>query len=106
MTQTNPNQRIASALAARTNDAYSFDAYGPDGWTNAAMMLLDRGYTEREAEAILRSKWTRWAGDVSPTGSYGAFNGTDLAMFLDDRRNRCTAEAVSVLVAETFESVS
>jgi hypothetical protein len=78
--------RHAIALAARTEDAYSADAYTNGEWAKAAAMLLDRGYSEAEAEAILRSKWTRWARDAA-----GTYEGTaaDLAAVLDDPKNKC-----------------
>jgi len=50
------------ALAAKTSDAYSADSY--TNWTACARLLARLGYDEREAEAILRSKWTRWARDA------------------------------------------
>ena len=52
----------ARQVAAACNDAYSADAYR--SWPAVAQRLLDRGYTARQAEAIMRSKWTRWARDA------------------------------------------
>ena len=50
-------------LAVRTADAYSADRYA--SWVACARLLVTvRGYSLREAEAILRSKWMRWAADV------------------------------------------
>jgi hypothetical protein len=56
-------EQRAAALAERTGDAYSYDRY--DNWTEVAKALLEAGYSEREAEAIMRSKWTRWAADFA-----------------------------------------
>lgn len=53
----------AVKLAAKTSDAYSADCFGPVEWVKAAEMLLDYGLTEEQAEAVLRSKWTRWCRD-------------------------------------------
>lgn len=53
----------ALMLAAKTADAYSADCFGPVMWVEAAKMLLDYGLTEEQAEAVLRSKWTRWCRD-------------------------------------------
>lgn len=50
-------------LAARTANAYSADLFGPARWLEAAQMLLDYGLSEEQAEAVLRSKWTRWCRD-------------------------------------------
>lgn len=86
------------ALARATEDAYSADRYGRE-WGKAATMLLQRQFTEREAEAILRSKWTRWAADAASTDEPTA---GDLARFLDDPRNHCTPNAVQELVTGTF----
>jgi len=54
---------VARALAERTSDAYSFDRYGEETWRRAISRFLNLGFTEREIEAIMRSKWTRWAAD-------------------------------------------
>ena len=76
----------ADELAARTSDAYSFDNYGEKRWRASAAMLLNRGYSDEEAECILRSKWTRWAADAASFRKgwrYGHTNSADLARFLD-----------------------
>lgn len=84
-------------VAARTQDAYSFDAFGEAEWAKAATMLLQRGMTEREAEAVLRSKHTRWSRDNA-----GKYEGTaeELGAYLD--RYAITPKALAELVAETF----
>jgi hypothetical protein len=75
--------KAAIQLAEATADAYSADQYGQGEWYKAAKMLLQRGYTPQEAEAILlKAKY--------------------LAAFLDDPRNECTPEAVADLVAGTL----
>ena len=51
----------ARDLAARTTDAYSSGRYR--SWARVAHLLLREGYTDRQVEAIMRSKWTRWASD-------------------------------------------
>lgn len=95
----------AEALAEKTSGAYSADAYG-NSWTATCAMLLRRGYTEREAEAILRSKWTRWARDMD---SKYEGNSKTLERFLDTvgprsmfRSEADRARQVAELVAETF----
>jgi hypothetical protein len=91
----------AQALAARTENAYSANRY--NSWAAVAQVLLDDGYSECEAEAILRSKWTRWAASAS-SASYGNVPASALLAWLQysfpGRRAR-TAE-VKALVAATF----
>lgn len=53
----------ASRIAFRTSTAYSADRY--TNWQAVAQALLDAGYTDRKAEAIMCSKWARWAADAS-----------------------------------------
>lgn len=89
----------AKELAEKTADAYSAALYGPVEWTRCARLLQARAYTDREVEAILRSKWTRWAAD----GSYTPQQPTaaDLAKFLDSIHGR-KGYSVAELVAQTF----
>ena len=49
-------------LAKQTSDAYSSESY--TSWTSCARLLASRGFNVWEAEAILRSKITRWARDM------------------------------------------
>lgn len=51
------------ALAIKTCDAYSYDAYGADEWRKAIGHLIGLDYDNEQIEAIMRSKWTRWARD-------------------------------------------
>ena len=60
--------------------AYSQDSYA--SWRSVCAMLLRRGYTLDQAEHILRSKFTRWAGDAS-SKKYGKYTAKDLERFLD-----------------------
>lgn len=62
------NVSLAKQIADRTQDAYCYDRYR--SFKVCAKAILDLGYTERETEAILRSKWMRWAADVQG-GKYG-----------------------------------
>ena len=72
----------ADDIADCCRDACSFDAFGPLEWRAAARMMARKGYTEREIDAILRSRWTRWLRDAA-----GRYNGTakDLAAYIDRR---------------------
>ncbi len=85
----------AITVAMRTSNAYSVNNYA--SWVACASMLLRRGYTAAQAEAILRSKWMRWSCDAS-NKRYGTNTSVDLARFLDDKRNGCTLNAVRDLV--------
>ncbi len=55
--------QTAKALAIVTEDAYSFARYGHNVWAACYARLLQRGYNTIEAQAIMRSKLTRIAGD-------------------------------------------
>jgi hypothetical protein len=94
---------LAAELAERTADAYSYDNYGEASWRACAAMLLRRGYSDEEAEAILRSKWTRWAADSTNRKSwkYGATTSLDLARFIDGLHGDIKAQ-VAELVDGTF----
>lgn len=48
-------------MATRTSDAYNAPFYA--SWTACARLLASRGYDAKQAEAILRSKWMRFARD-------------------------------------------
>lgn len=98
MTRAKVADATIDALAAATADAYSFDRYRD--WRACVALLLRRGYTERQAEAILRSKHMRWAADQSPN-RYGRVTSADLARYLDKQKGNWTKE-VADLVAGTF----
>jgi hypothetical protein len=68
-------------FAEELSDAYSTDRYR-NGWAGCIRMLRKRGYTDREIEAIIRSKHTRWAGDSSDK-PYGKVTSVDLARYMD-----------------------
>ena len=69
-------------LAVKLSDAYSTDRYR-NGWVNCIRMLRKRNYTDDEIEIIIRSKATRWAGDMSNNRS-GQYSANDLARFMDE----------------------
>ena len=81
MTKNQELRSKAIMLALKTQDAYSVLAYR--NWAAVCTFLLKRGYTENEAEAILRSKWMRWAGDFAEKNKYGSLTSKDVARFLD-----------------------
>ena len=63
MTRLARDKRRADELAAATQDAYSADRYG-ESWRAVALLLVRQGYSDEIIEAILRSKYTRWAADA------------------------------------------
>ena len=74
----------AQELAERTEGAYSSGRYR--SWKAVARLLLKRGYTPEEAEAIMRSKWTRWAADYSDARD-GCVPAKAVAEFLDSYKD-------------------
>jgi len=79
-------------------DAYSTDNYNGN-WIPCIKMLRKRGYNDQEVEAIIRSKWIRWAADGSGK-RYGHVNSADLARFLDTMSD--PSEEIADLVKGTF----
>lgn len=89
----------AQNLAQSTADAYSFSRFGLTEWTKAITGLFEMGYDERQVEAIMRSKWTRWAGDESDTPNDPVANDVIAFVKLHVGRN---GYSVQELVDETF----
>lgn len=87
----------AKKIADETQDAYSADRY--NSWEQVAKVLLKRGYDARQTEAIMRSKWTRWAADAS-SKPYGKVPAKAVLDFLDKMTN--VHDEVVKLTAETF----
>lgn len=95
----------AAVLAAKTQDAYSANVYR--SWVGVARVLLSLQFSEQEAEAIMRSKWTRWAADKA--GKSSGVPAIALVEFLGHRgavamfrSDADFARQLAVLVAETF----
>lgn len=86
-------------LAEQLSDAYSTNAYN-NGWSGCVRMLRARRFNDKQIEAIIRSKWTRWAADRSDK-PYGRVTSADLSRFLDGTRNLLSE--VDKLTRETFE---
>ncbi len=87
-------------LAARSADAYSADRYA-DWFKCADLLVRRRAYSLLEAEAILRSKWMRWAADSSAV-EYGQVPHHAIDRFLNAMKPEKRAQEVAALVAETF----
>ena len=86
-------------FARELADAYSTSNYA-GGWGPCIKMLRRHGYNDQQIEAIIRSKWTRWAADAS-SARYGRATSADLARFLRDVKR--LKEQVDYLVTGTFE---
>lgn len=84
-------------LAAETADAYSFDRYGETEWRKTATSLLARDWTRAEVEWVLRSKFMRWAADMS---SSDAPTAKDVLAFIDEPRNRASRADVQKHIAD------
>lgn len=84
----------AKALAEKTEGAYSFDRY--KDWTSVAKALLQK-YTFEQSEAILLSKWTRWAADMGGK-PYGKAIAKDVIEFAAKQG----LDEVKKLTEETF----
>ena len=85
-------------LGEQTANAYSFNRYA--NWDAVIVMLRRHGLTDREVEAVLRSKWTRWAADASKA-RYGRATSRDLERFIETSKG-CGWKDVAKLTAETF----
>ena len=79
-------------IAKRCNTAFSRDAYTTSGWQGSAKWLAGQGFDKYQIEWVLRSKWMRWAADVS-SNSYGHNSSRDLIRFMESSPE-CTPDRV------------
>lgn len=88
----------AKDLASKTSDAYSSDRF--KNWGAVVQALLNLGYSELQTEAILRSKWARWACDHDTNRGvrYGYHTSIAMVNFLKGT----PINEVNDLVFETF----
>lgn len=87
----------AIEIADKTSDAYSADRF--KNWSAVVQTLLNLGYSEPETEAILRSKWTRWACDHDTSRNrYGYHTSSAMLRFLQGTPH----SEVKALTYETF----
>jgi hypothetical protein len=83
-------------VARETEGAYSAGSF--TSWVMVARVLAKRGFNRYEAEAILRSKITRWCrGNKHPAPS------TDLSKYLDENNVTPGCKEVVSLVMGTFD---
>jgi hypothetical protein len=88
-------RKDAAQFAIELASAYSTSRY-KGGWVGCIEMLRKRGYSDPQIEAIIRSKWTRWAADNSSDDEYATAD--DLVRFIDNPRNCCTLSEVNSMV--------
>lgn len=67
-------------LYEKTSDSYSFNRY--NSWKSCIKKLRSRGHNDFEIQAILRSKWARWAADSS-SNPYGKASSLDLIRYIE-----------------------
>jgi hypothetical protein len=89
-------------LAEKTSNAFSADSF--NSWVQVIRLLAERGYNAWEAEAIVRSKWTRWCRDEFHTNSSRKATSSSLAKFLDKYGHKPRSKGVNELVFQTFEN--
>lgn len=89
----------AAAIALKCEDAYSSYRYA--SWAGVAQKRLARGLDAKQVEAIMRSKWTRWAADASNARS-GKVPAKAIIDFIDDSRNKINHAKIVSLTQETF----
>lgn len=83
-------------IAEKTSDAYSVGRY--NSWEACIKALKKINLDEKEIEAVLRSKWTRWAADSS-NAPYGKASSNDLIRYIEKNE---TKESIKRLTQETF----
>lgn len=87
-------------LANETSDAYSADSF--NSWVEVARVLARCGFNVWEAEAILRSKWTRWCRDEFGEGDGKPNTANTLVKYLIKYNFKPGCKDVVELVMDTF----
>lgn len=85
-------------FARKLSDAYSTGRYH-NGWIPSIKALRRLKYSDKEIEAIIRSKWTRWAADES-SERYGYVSAKTLVRYLNDPRNNCARKLPQLVRGE------
>lgn len=78
------SREAAIEIAHNCEDAYSYESYTAAGWKQCAIMLAEHGFSKSQIVEVLRSKFTRWAGDYS-SNRYGRYTSGDLKWFMDQK---------------------
>jgi hypothetical protein len=92
-------QAQINALAERTADAYYASNYGKH-WRPIIRWLGEKGWSEQEVEAIVRSKYMRWANDHSGRCTIKGFQ--SFYVLADERWHYFSNTAIDELVDQTF----
>lgn len=90
---------LARQIAEKADDAYSTDRY--NSWPAVAQVCLEMGYDARQTEAIMRSKYTRWAADMS-SARYGTVPAKALLDLRQLSPELFSPQAIAELVEGTF----
>jgi hypothetical protein len=73
--------RTCQQIIKETETAYSWDRYA--NWSAVIKKLMAYGLTDDETEAVVMSKWARWAADHEASRySYGRFPARTLVDFV------------------------
>lgn len=88
-----------AAVKIADQGGYSADRYA--NWEDVAQTLLNMGFSPKEAEAIMRSKWTRWAAD-DHDAKYSQVPADALVEWLDRNGMNPGDTEVADLVEQTF----
>lgn len=86
---------MGATVAAKVNDAYMTDSYGEREWERCACWLAEQGLDAAEIEAVLRSKYMRWAEE-------GGCCLANFKKFWAQSPTLTTKAAIDELVAGTF----
>lgn len=80
------------------SDAYSTNYYN-NSWVACIRMLRKRNYNDEQIEAIIRSRWTRWAHDSWQTKNtkWSKTPAKALAKFLDNYGKNLNDELVKLV---------
>lgn len=93
----------ANKIADRTYEgAFSAERYGRTEWRKAARLMADRGFAAEQIEAVLKSKWMRWAADAAGTSRGKADH---LAAYLN-KNVRTLNDDLVLLVEGTFDTAT
>jgi len=68
------NTEQAIQAAENTRNAFSHERYGHSEWTSCALVLGLMGYSQEDAERVLRSKIMRWSADLDAPTARSFFN--------------------------------
>jgi hypothetical protein len=94
------NERIQN-LADKTSNAFSHDRFGEAEWEKCVKYLLTiLRLSDRQAEAVLRSKVMRWSADRS-CGMPAKVN--HLQQWFQDNPNYLTSTKLEELISQTPE---